>query len=312
MEGTWVLQIRRQGWQPRDLEFVLRVGTGGSGTATLDPVFIGRTTAALSDLGTDGDHVWFTLHSRVDDEVYRFDGRREAGTLDGLVRWDDDKREQVEPFVGFRRDVRRFDGAAERFPVERDPGAVGVEPVLLDRLVLGAETARSDGLVVLADGKLIAGRTFGGPDAPERVGALSAAVGALAGVPNLARSPSALAAVGEALLDGTWTGSPVLTDAELARLSAGVASLAPDTASSPWTQRPDPVDASREPIGFGALTSGGEGLLVYPAANLVVVRTVSRRSTPYDRRYDDRDQMEWLDQMADAIAVEKLGLDQAP
>jgi hypothetical protein len=41
-------------------------------------------------------------------------------------------------------------------------GAAGVEPVLLDFLVLRAATARSDALLVLADGRLVAAALVGG------------------------------------------------------------------------------------------------------------------------------------------------------
>lgn len=302
MEGLWVLQIRRQAWQPRDLEFVLRVGPDGDGTATVDPVFIGRTTATLSDLD-DGDRVRFTLHSKGDDNVYRFDARRDGGTLDGVVRWHDGRREQLEPFTAHRREVRRFDFDVGRFPVERDPLAVGVEPVLLDRLVLGAETARSDALLVLSDGRLVAARTFGGADVASSVGSLSREITTLAhGDQRVDLRPSELAALGQALLDdGEWTGEPALPEPWTAVLLA----LAADPSPTAWTVQPDPTDDTR-PLGFGHLTAAGEGLLVYPEARLVVVRTLRRTPNGYDRRYDDRDEMEWLDQMAEAIAVEKL------
>ena len=71
---------------------------------------------------------------------------------------------------------------------------------------------------------------------------------------------------------------------------------------------PDPTDIDRKrSIGFACFTDAGEGLLIYPEARLVVVRTISRDDNPYDRRYDARDVMEWLSQMAESIAVEKLG-----
>ncbi len=69
---------------------------------------------------------------------------------------------------------------------------------------------------------------------------------------------------------------------------------------------PNPANAST-PVGFGHVTGAGEGLFVYPEAQLVVVRTMRRVENRYDRRYDNRDEMEWLDEMAEAIAVEKLG-----
>ena len=74
-----------------------------------------------------------------------------------------------------------------------------------------------------------------------------------------------------------------------------------------WTPQPDPTDPARPPIGFGHVTDQGEGLLIYPEARLVVVRTMRRVENPYDRRYAARDHLEWLDEMAESIAVEKLG-----
>lgn len=312
MMGLWVLQIRRETWQPRDLEFVLRMEPDGTGTGTMDPVFIGRTTARVFDFVADADKVRFSLHSRMDDNEYHFDAHREGGTLDGVVRWHDGKREQTEPFAGFRRDVRRFDIEVDRFPVEEDPRKVGVEPTLLDRLVLGAETARSDALLVLADGRLIAARAFGGEDAPTSVGSLAAELAELAGaqgeLPETLRlRPSGLAALGQALLDGgKWTGEPVAPGSWLETLAVPTSS-ATSKLESPWSPQPDPTDVSLPPIGFAHVTEAGEGLLLYPEARLIVLRTMHRVENMYDRRYDDRDQMEWLDEMAEAIAVEKLG-----
>jgi hypothetical protein len=290
LDGLWVLQIRRQRWQPRDIEFVLRIESDGSGTATSDPVFIGRTTASLSDLDVDGDAVRFSLHSKVDHNLYQFEGRREEGTIDGVVRWHDDKHEQTEPFSGYRREVRRFDGGIQtsRFPIQEDPGSVGVAPVLLDRLLIGAETARSDALLVVAEGQLVAARTFGGSDDTTSVASLGRTVASAGGQGHELR-PSDIAAFGQDLLEsGRWT----------------------TATGSPWTTRPDRHDPKRSDLGFGHVSSSGEALLMYPEARLVVVRTVRRVENPWDRRYDGRDQMEWLGEMADTIALEKLGRDE--
>jgi hypothetical protein len=65
-----------------------------------------------------------------------------------------------------------------------------------------------------------------------------------------------------------------------------------------WTRELDPTDIDRKrSIGFACFTDAGEGLLIYPKARLVVVRTISRTVNPYDCRYDARDHMEWLSQM---------------
>ena len=190
-----MLQIRRQGWQPRDLEFVLEIDETG-GMATVDPVFIGRTTASLTDFAVDAGTTRFSLH--------------------GTVRWNDGKKDQTERFTGFRREVRRFDVAIDRLPVEEDQRKVGVEPVLLDRLVLGAENARSDGLVVVADGRLVAARTFGGADEPSSVGSLTREIAALAHgetdfLDGVRLRPSDFAALGQAILDGgVWTGERIV------------------------------------------------------------------------------------------------------
>lgn len=315
MPGLWVLQIRRQTWQPRDLEFLLRIDPDGEVMATVDPVFIGRTTAALVDFEAEGDRVRFSLHSAMDDNVYEFEGLRAGGTLDGVVRWNDDEREQTEPFTGFQREVRRFDVELDRFPVEEAPRRVGVEPVLLDRLVLGAETARSDSLIVLANGRLIAARTFGSGDYATSVGSLSGALSELVGgqgdVPSGLR-PSDLAALGQALLDGgKWTGESVVPTRWLEILALPGSGIAP-VSGAPWTVQPDPTDDAHTPVGFGHVTRAGEGLLIYPEARLVVVRTMRRVENRYDARYDSRDRMEWLDEMAEAIAVDKLGLKRTP
>jgi len=89
---------------------------------------------------------------------------------------------------------------------------------------------------------------------------------------------------------------------------AAPAESAPARPSPLWTRELDPTDVDHKRfIGFGCVTDAGEGLLVYPEARLVVVRTIRRTVNQYDRRYDARDVMEWLSQMADSIAVEKLG-----
>lgn len=317
-DGLWVIQIRRQSWQPRDLEFLLRVEAGGGeprGTATLDPVFIGRTTAALVELEEVGQRVQFTLDSPRDGITYRFDGRRDGATLDGTVRWNDGKRDHVDHFAAFQREVRRFDVELGRFPVETDPRAVGVEPVLLDRLVLGAENARSDAIVVVSEGRLVAARTFGGSDAAAVVGSLDAELGDL--LPHPVRPPAALelrpsevAALGQALLDGgAWTGAPVV-DSDLLDAFGRPAALDPAHSEVGWTHLRHPRERGGRPLGFGHLTGAGEGLLVYPEARLVVVRTLQRQENRYDRRYDERAGMEWLQQMSEAIAVAKT--DAAP
>lgn len=312
VDGLWVLSIRRQQWKPRDLEFVARLERDGdrvTGAATLDPVFSGRTVADVTDVVAGDGTVSFTLRSHMDGVVYRFAASLEGGAMDGLVTWNDQTRDQTEPFTAYRRDVRRFDeGIAQgRFPVELDPWPLGGEPVLVDRLVLGAETARSDALVVLADGKLVASRTFGGADGPESVDGLSAAVTALADgaadVPNgLHLRPSELAALGQAILDGAWTGAPVVPSGWLARILAH-----PTDDESAWTVLPDPQDSALPPIGYGVTTPRGEALLLFPEARLVVVRTLHRAPNPYDARYDARDRMEWLGSMSEAIALDKVG-----
>jgi CubicO group peptidase (beta-lactamase class C family) len=228
-----------------------------------------------------------------------------------VVRWNDGEHEQTEPITGYRREVRRFDSAFDRFPVEADPRKVGVEPVLLDRLVLGAETARSDGLLVLADGKLLAGRTFGGEDDVASVGSLPVEIAVLAGGesddPDAQRlRPSDLAALGQALVDGKWTGEPVVSEPWRQALALPAVDGAP---GAPWAVVSDPNDGTRAPIGFKHVTDQGEGLLFFPEAHLVVVRTMHRVENGYDRRYDRRDGMEWLDEMSEAIVVEKLGLE---
>ncbi len=315
MGGSWVLQIRRQSWKPRDLEFLLRIEPDGTGTAAVDPVFTGRTTAGLVEFAVDGDRVRFSLHSWGDDIEYAFEGRRSGGTLDGVVRWNDGSRDQAEPFTGFRREVRRFDLDLDRFPVEEDPRLLGIEPVLLDRLVLVAETARSDALIVMANGKLIAARTFGSGDDPTSVGSLSSAIARLAGghgdVATVLR-PSDIAALGQALIDGgDWTGEPVVPARWIETLALPPVGAAP-ASGAPWTVQPDPTDPEptgdgSSPLGFGHVTADGEGLLMYPEAQLVVVRTLRRVENRYDARYDERDEMEWLDEMSEAIAVDKLG-----
>ncbi|MFZ5477221.1 MAG: hypothetical protein ACOZNI_10655 [Myxococcota bacterium] len=196
---------------------------------------------------------------------------------------------------------------SDRFPSEESPRAVGVEPVLLDRLLIGAETARSDALFVVADGRLVAARTFGGEDAPRFVRSLADDIAILAGGEAGGQGtnlrPSDLAALGQALVDGgTWTGAPVVPEGWTDALALPTGELAGN-----WTAQPDPTDPARPPVGFGHVTDDGEALLMYPEARLVVVRTMRRVGNRYDRRYDARDRMEWLDEMAESIAVEKLG-----
>jgi len=289
-EGLWVLQLRRQEWRPRDLEFVLQVEADGTGSASLDPVFHSRTDAELKALSETADgQLTFTLAPARSTDDYFFEGTRQGDTLEGLVHWHDGNRDQVDPFIGFRRQVRRHDDSLTVPGLSKvdDPRSVGLSPVLVDRLVLGAENSRSDAVLIASEGRLVAGRLFGGEDRS---------------MPFLGASHSGWARPSEALLAGMQHAA---TDLALTEGS-----------DNPWTVRTDgwsaglnvpgrvPADGHGE---VGALVEdNGQFLAVYPDADVVVVRMHRRHESRYDARYDSRDGFEWLPNMADALALDKL------
>jgi hypothetical protein len=284
-EGLWVMQIRRQEWKPRDLEFVLQLEADGTGRAALDPVFIGRTTATVEAYEERPDgHVAFRLHSPHDGIDYRVTAHRVGDTLEGTVSWATNKLPPTvhnEPFIAHRRQVRRFGDRLEGLPQPRetDPAAVGLDPVLLDRMVLGAEESRSDAFLVLSNGKVVAGRLFGRSETPIDFPHVT---------PIDRPEPRQVAISGQQLAED---GRP-----------PDVLVAAHDNTA--WQVRPEPSTDPGPPIGL-MVHSGDQYLLVYPQDNVVVVRMVSRVPTAIDARYNKRDAFEWLPEMADALVMDK-------
>ena len=63
--------------------------------------------------------------------------------------------------------------------------------------------------------------------------------------------------------------------------------------------------ADGTPIGFGHSGSGGQYLMIYPAAKLVVVRLVRLATSDWDRAYATRRRMPGLGNLADRLAMSR-------
>lgn len=65
--GTWVLQVRRSSWSPRDVDYVLTVDRDEAGAlvgaAAVDLVMVGRTVYPLDEAEVDGDELSMVLRS---------------------------------------------------------------------------------------------------------------------------------------------------------------------------------------------------------------------------------------------------------
>jgi CubicO group peptidase (beta-lactamase class C family) len=184
LEGTWSLRWRRSVWQPRVLDGAMslrRVGDSWTGSAWVDTVDRGEAFFDVRDPHLDGSHVSFTLHETWTSVT--FDGRLLGSTMEGSATWQDPGGgTQRDAFSAVRRDVARLDEDAtgRRFDVAADPAAVGLDPLALDQLVLLAEEADSDALIVVSDGKLACDRRFGSERLPMNVASITKAISSLA------------------------------------------------------------------------------------------------------------------------------------
>lgn len=175
-EGTWELELERFGMHPQTCTGRLdlhrqRGGWGGSlkfdtllssrvripqRVISVGPMFI------LQDVEVDGDSIQFVLEHEK--RRVAFEGELEDGTIEGLCEWED---LGTFPFEATRIErVRRIDfRAGGKPPFRRVPlSRVGVDPVALDGLIVAAEAAHSDVLLVTKDGSLLCERHFGGKD----------------------------------------------------------------------------------------------------------------------------------------------------
>lgn len=118
-----------------------------------------------------------------------------------------------------------------------------------------------------------------------------------------------LAVIGQVLAsEGRW-GEEQLLPASWVALSLDPAASPSEHRALSWShQRPRTMgEDSEEVIGFGHGGSGGQRLLVYPEAGLVVVRLVSIRSdNVFNQRHDARDSFGALPDLADRLALARL------
>jgi CubicO group peptidase (beta-lactamase class C family) len=165
IEGLWVVQMRRDHWSPRHVDFLVRFDSSQGhwvGSLVKDPVFGVGGTYPISSVDASGELLRFSFHDSTLG-TFIFEGDRAGDTAEGTVAWNDGTRDQLGSFVSHRRSVRRFDphNPDHALPVELNPARAGLDPLWLDRLLLAAEHARSDALVVVADGKVVCERYFG-------------------------------------------------------------------------------------------------------------------------------------------------------
>lgn len=185
LPDTWLVQVRRENWTPRDLDYVLRLeqtGSGWTGRTTLDPLLVGRTTLAAHDIVVADGQMSLSIGGEAEGfPRTTLSGPLQAGLWTGTHAWQGPRRPQAGRFVAHPRTVIRFEGTGDdRLPDAPDPATTGLDPLLLDRLVLGAEEARSDQLVVVSDGQVVARRHFGGTDAPMSIQSITKPIAALA------------------------------------------------------------------------------------------------------------------------------------
>lgn len=187
--GTWELQVRRTAWSPRDVDYVLTVDRDASGelvgAAAVDLIMAGRTTYPLVEAEVSQGQLTLALRSPELGTEYLLTGQLSDGVAEGIVDWTDHNGvTQQDLFHMHRRPVRYLDGqldpADERLPVGNARDLSLDERALLDRVVLAAEDARSDALVVVVDGEIVVARWFGGPRVPRTLQSITKPVSSLA------------------------------------------------------------------------------------------------------------------------------------
>lgn len=189
-DGTWSLHWRRENYWPAFLDgaLTLREGKEGwSGAGWVETIHGNRCFFEAIAVTLEGDRIRFK--ATPNGAEYSFDGRISGGTMDGSVRWSvDNGPEQRDSFVATRRDVRLFESDGGDGPfVGATAEETGLSTDELTRFVLLAEEARSDGLVVVSDGRLICHRSFGAPvNASMDLQSIAKAISSLA-VPLLIR-----------------------------------------------------------------------------------------------------------------------------
>ena len=184
LDRTWLVQVRRERWDPRDIDYLLRLeqtAQGWTGRATIDPLLVGRTTVDATDIRLESEHLALTLAGSDGFPPTTLAGPLRPGLWTGTHSWDAFGNPQEGLFVAHPRTVLRFEGVPDaRLPDAPDPASTGLDPLLLDRLVLAAEESRSDQLVVVSDGQVVVRRHFGGTDRPMTIQSITKPISALA------------------------------------------------------------------------------------------------------------------------------------
>ena len=183
--GAWRIRMVRDVWWPTLITggFVLRHDAAG-GTWTGGMIFdqLGYSgVLPIEKIAIEGTRLHMTVPAAGGG--YEFDGDLRGDDIEGRVRWrDPEGRAFEEPFRAERPVVRRFDAGVRSgaFPTAEDPAAVGVDPLALDLLLVLAQDADSDALVVVKDGKLVCDRSFGRRREPIDIGTVTEGIASLA------------------------------------------------------------------------------------------------------------------------------------
>jgi CubicO group peptidase (beta-lactamase class C family) len=168
LDGLWKMNWRRQQWEPRLVDgfFTLRSeGPEPFGRGWVDTLCANRAFFDVTGWSREEGSVGLTfeLDCGGKADTYRVDATRLGDELEGSLVWGTEPRMQHDVFEAVPRRVARFDPfhADPRLPVAEDPASAGIDPDLLDALVLLADESRSDALVVVSGGQLVAERYFG-------------------------------------------------------------------------------------------------------------------------------------------------------
>jgi CubicO group peptidase (beta-lactamase class C family) len=184
LPDTWLVQVRREHFDPRDIDYLVRLEqteAGWTGRATIDALLAGRTTVPVSEVVRTDGHLSLTLGQPGGWPPTVLAGPLRDGLWTGAHSWQGPLRAHQGHFVAHPRTVLRLEGTADpRLPDTADPAATGLDPLLLDRLVLAAEESRTDQLIVVSDGKVVARRHFGGADRPMRLQSITKPIASLA------------------------------------------------------------------------------------------------------------------------------------
>jgi CubicO group peptidase (beta-lactamase class C family) len=188
LTGTWDLKWRRSTWAPRNIAGVVRfvpVGDGWSGSGRVEQVYAGRALFTVTAAAVVGEAVTFTLRVPVGTGTdFQFAGTLHGGAMEGSVAWiDDSGHAQLDAFHADHVDLQWVDeqhDAGDKRLAVADPASTGLDPVLVDQLVLAAQDTNTDALVVLSDGKIVCERYFGRERSPMPIASITKAVSNLA------------------------------------------------------------------------------------------------------------------------------------